>query len=78
MAKKQRGALAAQQELRELEQALVETGRRLRQAYDTFNLVSDPDLVEAWVYEISAQQARYNYLSKQLRAARNASEGGAV
>ena len=51
-----------------LERELCETSRRLQQAYDAFNLVSDPDLVEAWVYEINAQQARYAYLLKRRKA----------
>ena len=62
-------------ELLALEQALEETARRLQQAYGAFDLVTDPDLVEAWVFEISAQRARYSYLLKQrkrLEAAENA------
>lgn len=51
-----------------LEREICETGRRLQQAYDAFNLVSDPDLIEAWVYEINAQQARYTYLLKRRKA----------
>lgn len=51
-----------------LERELCETGRRLQQAYDAFNLVSDPDLIEAWVYEINALQARYTYLLKRRKA----------
>ncbi len=53
-----------------LERELCETGRRIQQAYDAFNLVSDPDLIEAWVYEINALQARYAYLLKRRKALR--------
>lgn len=51
-----------------LERELCETSRRIQQAYDAFNLVSDPDLIEAWVYEINALQARYAYLLKRRKA----------
>lgn len=46
----------------QLEQELEESGRLLRQAYDGFNRVSDPDLVDAWIYEINARQSQYSYL----------------
>lgn len=51
-----------------LERELCETSRRIKQAHDAFNLVSDPDLIEAWVYEINAQQAHYAYLLKRRKA----------
>lgn len=50
-----------------LAQDLMQTQLRLQQAYAAFDQVSDPDLVEAWSYEISAQQARYNYLLRQSK-----------
>lgn len=50
-----------------LERELSETRSKLQQAFDAFNLVSDPDLIEAWVYEINAQQARYSYLLKRRK-----------
>ena len=50
-----------------LAQDLMQTHLRLQQAYAAFDQVSDPDLVEAWSYEISAQQARYNYLLRQSK-----------
>ena len=78
--KRQRDATDPAAELTVLEQALGETARRLRQAYGAFDLVTDPDLVEAWVFEISAQRARYSYLLKQrkrLEQADTARDGGA-
>jgi len=51
-----------------LEQELNEARSKLQRAFDAFNLVSDPDLIEAWVYEINAQQARYSYLLKRRKA----------
>lgn len=58
----------AQAEAGALEQELQETRLRLRRAYEAFDLVSDPDLVEAWIFEINAQQARYSYLLKRRKA----------
>ncbi len=59
----------AQEEAWLLERELEETGRRLQQAYDAFNLASDPDLIEAWVYEVNAQRSKYAYLLKLRKAA---------
>ena len=66
-AKRAKNVTESAAELLALEQALGETARRLRQAYGAFDLVTDPDLVEAWVFEISAQRARYSYLLKQRK-----------
>lgn len=63
-----RSGVQEPEEIRLLERELCETSRRIQQAYDAFNLVSDPDLIEAWVYEINAQQARYAYLLKRRKA----------
>lgn len=49
----------------ELERDLREARLRLRRAYDAFDLVSDPDLIDAWIYEINAWQARYSSLLRQ-------------
>ena len=46
----------------ELQQELLDTAQALRRAYERFNYVCDPELVEACVYEINALQAKYNYL----------------
>ena len=55
----------------QLQRELQATGQALREAYDKFNYVSEPELVEASVYEISALKARYSYLLRQVK------EGGA-
>lgn len=39
----------------------------LKEAYHCFQLTTDPDMIESYIYEINALQARHNYLSKQLR-----------
>ena len=51
----------------QLQAELHATGQALRDAYDKFNYVSEPDLVEASVYEISALKARYSYLLRQIK-----------
>lgn len=51
----------------ELERELREARLQLQRAYDAFNLVSDPDLIDAWIYEINAWQARYSSLLKQRK-----------
>ena len=51
----------------QLQQELYAANRALREAYDRFNYVSEPELVEACVYEISALKARYNYLLRCIK-----------
>ena len=58
----------------ELEEELRHTREQLQRAFRAFNQVTDPDLIEAWNYEINAQQARYNYLLRQWKTLE---EGGA-
>jgi len=60
---------SAQQERRELLDGLEQTAVQLRQAYACFNLESDPDLIESYVFEIRALQSRYSYLLKRVREA---------
>ena len=55
-------------EASELEQSLQETRLLLAQAYAGFNSASDSELVESYVYEIQALQARYSYLLRQRKA----------
>lgn len=56
------------EEVVELERSLQETRLLIAQAYAGFNAVSDPELVESYVYEIQALQARYSYLLRQRKA----------
>jgi DnaJ-domain-containing protein 1 len=58
-------------ELRELMDSLSSTQREMAQAYDRFNFASDPDLIDACVYEINALQCRYNYLLRRVKAHRD-------
>lgn len=52
----------------ELEKALRETRALIAQAYAGFNAVSDGELVESYIYEIQALQARYSYLLRRRKA----------
>ncbi len=52
----------------ELRQELQDAVQSLREAYDKFNYVSDPELVDACVYEINALKARCNYLLRRIKA----------
>lgn len=61
-------------ELAEVEREMAETAVLLRQARDAFNWVSDPDLIDAWVYQEQAMQAKYSYLIKRRRALEAAEE----
>ena len=52
----------------ELREELWAANQELQDAYAAFNMVSDPELVEACVYQISALRARCNYLLRRLKA----------
>lgn len=49
-------------QLQELQQELLCAAQELKTAYEKFNFVSEAELVESCVYEISALKSRYNYL----------------
>ena len=55
-------------ELELLKQELNAARSHLQQAYHHLDLVVEPELVEACVYEISAIQARCNYLIRTIKA----------
>ena len=54
-------------ERRELMASLSHTRALINQAYGGFNSVSDSDLIESYVFEINALQARYNYLLRRVK-----------
>ena len=60
-------ALLAQGKAVEVSQAPL-TINPIAQAYAGFNAAGDPDLIESYVFEINALQARYNYLIRQVKA----------
>jgi len=47
--------------------SLAHTRALINQAYGSFNAVDDGDLIESYVYEINALQARYNYLLRRVK-----------
>ena len=59
---------AREAERRELMASLASTRALINQAYGGFNTVSDSDLIESYVFEINALQARYNYLLRRVKA----------
>lgn len=54
-------------ERQELLEGLSRTRILIAQAYTGFNSVSDPDLIESYVFEINALQARYTYLLRRVK-----------
>ena len=64
---RKRGRNARLEERRCLMEGVAQTRVQLNQAYAQFNLHSDPDLVDACVYEINARRSRYSYLVRQVK-----------
>ncbi len=64
---RRRAAHAAEAEREELMEGLRQTRSLLNSAYSQFNTYSDPDLVEACVYEINALRSRYAYYVRQVK-----------
>ena len=55
-------------ELERLKTELYQAQEDLQQAYHHLDLVLDPELVEACIYQISSIQARCNYLIRAIKA----------
>lgn len=55
------------QERRTLLEGLSQTRLPIAQAYSGFNTAHDPDLIESYVFEINALQARYSYLLRRVK-----------
>lgn len=51
----------------ELTEELRLTAQALRGAYDKFNFVTEPELVEAAIFEIRSLNARYSYLIRRVK-----------
>ena len=64
---RRRADSAREREKRELMDSLANTRTLISQAYSGFNTVSDQDLIESYVFEINALQARYNYLLRRVK-----------
>ena len=59
--------ITQEEERRELVSSLAHTRTLINQAYGGFNSASDSDLIESYVFEINALQARYNYLLRRVK-----------
>ena len=46
---------------------LTRTRQALDNAYDNFQNVVDPDLIDCYIYEVNAVQQKYKYLLKQAK-----------
>ena len=62
-----------EEERRELMSSLAHTRTLINQAYGGFNSANDADLIESYVFEINALQARYNYLLRRVKELEGAS-----
>lgn len=51
----------------ELKEELRLTAQALRGAYDKFDLVTEPELVESAIFEIRSLNARYSYLIRRVK-----------
>lgn len=65
--KSRRISPAREEERRELISSLSHTRALINQAYSGFNMASDSDLIESYVFEINALQARYSYLLRRVK-----------
>ena len=62
----------------QLQQELYAANRALREAYDRFNYVSEPELIDACVYEINALKARCDYLLRCIKERNTAAQAPSV
>ena len=54
---------------------LQQTKRMLQQAYGAFDQMTDPDLVDACIFEIKASTAKYDYLLRRLKQLEQETKG---
>ena len=62
-----RAANPGEEERQALMEGLLQTRLHINQAYAGFNSTHDPDLIESYVFEINALQARYSYLLRRVK-----------
>lgn len=62
-------------EVQALKEGLSRTRTQINQAYTGFNGTHDPDLIESYVFEINALQARYSYLLRRVKEMERCGEG---
>ena len=64
---RRRASAQREEERRQLMEGMRDTRAQLNHAYAQFNFYSDPDLIDACVYEINALQSRYSYYVRQVK-----------
>lgn len=62
-------------ELQSLQQGLQQTRVQINQAYSNFNSTGDSDLIESYVFELNALEARYAYLLRRVKELEASREG---
>ena len=62
-----RREVARDASMQDLFSELSDTRFALAQAYDRFNAVCEPELVDSGKYDIIAVLSRYNYLLRQIK-----------
>ena len=67
MSRKSRFLRAKRAELYRSQNEINEIRSSLLDAYTSFNSTSDPDLLEAYIYEINALRARYDYALRRAK-----------
>lgn len=55
------------------EAMLEEAQGRLKSAYNRFSIVDDPDLIDSAIYNLKAEEKRFDYILKQIKYQRQAS-----
>lgn len=66
--KKQTATTNSDTRMLELRQELWDTARELRYAYARFNFITDPELIDAGIYDINALKSRYDFLLRKMKA----------
>lgn len=64
---RRRRARELEQERQALMESLAQTRALIAQAYGGFNMARDADLIESYIFEVNALQARYSYLLRQVK-----------
>ena len=62
-----KNARAQKARMADIRLQMTELRRELDSAYSNFNSVSDPQLLEAIVFEISALQSRYSCMLREIK-----------
>ena len=78
--KKQTATVNTDLRMLELRRELWDTARELRCAYDRFDFITDPGLIESGIYDINALKSRYDFLLRKMKAmqGRSVQECGSV